>query len=439
SHEILTAKKVGQLIEQASQTTLDNDWDRSNLEGMRKKYLNAVSLPNKLVKALTECSLECTQAWRKYRQANDWKSFAPYLKKVVELVKESANTRAQKFGLDPYDILLDDFSTGVTQAYIDPIFDQLRKEIPEILSQVKQQKQFKDLSGDYPLEQQKNLARHVMQSIGFDFNYGRLDESHHPFCGGSPRDVRITTRYDNQNFIPGLMGICHETGHAMYERHLPAQWLDQPVGAAVGMTIHESQSLLVEMQACRTQAFSQYITQLFPQFFPDHDKISESDFYASCTHVQPDLIRVDADEVTYPLHIILRYEIEKQLLNDTIGVDDLPELWDQMMQELLGISTRGNDKDGVMQDVHWPSALFGYFPAYTLGAIFAAQQMVKVNQQYPNAIEKLAKGDFSEIMAWLQKNVHAQASLYDTPGLIKQATGEPLTSKYFIAHLRQRY
>lgn len=441
-HDLLTNTDVGNLIEKAKKLSLDPTWQQPNLQWMERAFLNAIALPNDLVKALTETRLQSEQAWRVYRAENNWKDFAPLLEKTFHRIKESAQIRADYFKKSPYDVLLDDYSPGMTQADIDPIFSALKKEllplIPPIIEKQRSHPPI-EIRGLFPIEKQKQLANDLMQAIGFDFNHGRIDVSHHPFCGGDPDDVRITTRYRENDFASAMMAVCHETGHARYEQGLPKPWLRQPVGRAHSMTTHESQSLITEMQACRSREFMNFLSPLVKRYFGDEEAFHADNLHKLYTKVEYSYIRVDADEVTYPLHVILRYELEKALFAGKLRITDLPEAWDAAMQNSLQLSTKNNYKDGVMQDVHWPAGIFGYFPAYTLGSLTAAQLFATAKKQHPEIPAQLSQGNFTGLFDWLGKNVHQRASSVSYRQLMTEATGEPLTPTHFITHVKNRY
>jgi len=408
-HETLTDAKVGELIEQAKEERLDDPWQQANLQWMKKRYLNATCLPDDLVKALSETTLHSEQAWRTLRAENNWEDFAPLLEKTLALTKESAQCRADVFKKSPYDVLLDDFIPGINQQTIDPIFSQLKNTLPDLVETIIEQQKNRPLiqpEGPFPIEQQKQLGLELMQAIGFDFNHGRLDVSHHPFCSGDPEDVRITTRYNEKEFITAAMGTCHETGHARYEQGLPKKWLRQPVGRANSMAIHESQSLLIEMQACRSPEFMNFLSPLVKRIFGEQEAFDRDNLHHLYTTVRRGLIRVDADEVTYPLHVILRYEIEKELIEGDLKVTDLPNAWDEKMKDYFGHNTDGNYKDGVMQDVHWPAGLLGYFPAYTLGSLTAAQLFNSAKKANPQIPTQLAQGNFSGLERMSIQRLH---------------------------------
>jgi carboxypeptidase Taq len=298
------------------------------------------------------------------------------------------------------------------------------------------------LGNHFEISAQRELGLSVMKTLGFDFNHGRLDTSHHPFCGGVPEDVRLTTRYNETDFLQSLFGVIHETGHAMYEQGRPKDWLTQPVSQALSMGTHESQSLLMEMQAGRSTAFLTFIAPQMRAAFgrAESDQAwSVDNLYRHVTTVRRDFIRVDADEVTYPLHVILRYELEKSLIDGSLTVADLPEAWHQKMQDYFGLSTAGNYKNGVMQDVHWPAGLIGYFPTYTLGALMAAQLFAAAKASQPDLMQQLANGDFTGLLGWLRTHVHNRGSSVPVEVLLTEATGSPLSTDAFLTHLRARY
>ncbi len=441
SHQTLTNPEVGELIKQAHDENLDA-WQQANLKLIEKKYINATCLPEKLVRETTEANLHAEQAWRELRAENNWQDFLPLLEKNVSLAKESATIRSERLQLSPYDILLDDFSPGILQEHIDPVFTSLRETLPPLIDKIiaKQQSEtIIPIQGPFPTDKQKQLGLDLMQAIGFDFNHGRLDVSHHPFCGGVPQDVRITTRYKEDEFVSAAMGTCHETGHARYEQGLPTAWLNQPVGQAPSMALHESQSLLVEMQACRSLEFMSFLSPLIERHFSKQEAINPHNLFRLYTKVERSYIRVDADEVTYPLHIMLRYELEKSLFSDALAVSDLPEAWNQAMLNFFDLSTEDNYKDGVMQDVHWAAGLFGYFPSYTLGSLTAAQLFTAAKKEQPEIISQLHQGNFSTLFAWLNQHVHQRASSVSYDTLLKDATGTTLNPQFFIDHIDQRY
>ncbi len=443
-HAILSDDGVGELIAKAkSEENKLDDWQKANLYEIGKTYNHTASVPRKLAHELTKEGIACEMVWREARAANDFNMLKPRLEKVVKLVREIASIKAEVFGCSPYDAMLDQYDRGRKSAQIDEVFDNLQAFLPDFIKAVveKQSSQPKitELKGLFPVEKQKRLAHKMLETIGFDFTRGRLDESHHPFCGGYPGDVRITTRYDENNFLSAIMGVQHEAGHAMYEANLPQRWLSQPVGEARGMSIHESQSLLLEMQVCRSKEFMEFATPLYRDTLGGKGKAwTPENLYAICTKVGPSLIRVDADEVTYPAHILLRYYIEKYILSGDMEVADLPDAWAQGMEKFLGIKP-DSDKNGCMQDIHWMDGSFGYFPTYTLGAIYAAQLFKAARESSPAIVEGISGGDFAPLMGWLKTNVHEHGCRYSSEELVQKATGKGLDVEIYKEHLKARY
>ncbi|KTC89876.1 carboxypeptidase M32 [Fluoribacter dumoffii] len=441
-HDWLTHKKVGDLLKQAKDMEGLSVWQQKNLYWMEKEYLQATCIPVNLVAEFTNESLICCQAWRELRANNDWKSFKPYLEKLFKKVKTIAEIKSQLFNKSALDVLIDEYSPDLDCATITPVFNSLKHELPKLIPRIMAQqknREIKKIFGEFPVDKQKQLGMEIMSRLGFDFHHGRLDVSHHPFCGGISSDVRITTRYKEDEFLSSIMAISHETGHALYEQGLPEKWAIQPVGHSLGMAVHESQSLFIEMQICRSLEYIQFLAPMAQKYFENAENITQENIYYHYTKVQPGLIRVDADEVTYPLHVILRYEIEQQLFSSEITIADLPEVWNSSMQKYLGLSTQGDDKNGVMQDVHWPSGTFGYFPAYTFGALIAAQLFAAVSKSIPDIKEQLKRGDLMPLLHWLRENIHQKGKLLSYQELLRQATGETLNPNYFFAHIKERY
>jgi carboxypeptidase Taq len=427
-------------------------WQRANLREIKQGYVRATAIPTALVEASSLANSKSEQAWRKLRGDNDWHGFRPLLAEVVRLQREVASALADRLGLGRYDALLDGYEPGARSEAIVPLFAELGSVLPELIAGAMERQAREpalEIPGPFPVEAQRQLGLELMRRLGFDFEHGRLDTSHHPFCGGVPEDVRITTRYDEGDCLSALLAVLHETGHAKYEQHRPRAQRDQPVGRARSMAIHESQSLLLEMQVCRSREFAEFLAPRLAQAFPaaagparaaaSVGPLSVENLARVLTRVQPDFIRVDADEMTYPCHIVLRFEIERALIEGKLEVADIPEKWDTGMQRLLGLSTGGNFKNGCMQDVHWPAGLFGYFPTYTLGALTAAQLFEAARGAQPGLGAAIAAGDLSALDTWLDEKVWSRGSLLETPELVHSATGAPLGTAAFQRHLRRRY
>lgn len=442
-HELMADPVIGDWLDAAGDEPELSDWDRANLREMRRTWLHATAVEPRLVEAFSRAGTECFVVWQTARGDNDWESFRPSLERVVDLTLEIADAKADALGMSPYDATIDGFEPGVTAAEIETVFAPLRAELPDLVVAVEEAQASAGEpvapEGPFPVVDQEALARRVMAAVGFDFAHGRLDVSHHPFCGGSPDDVRITTRYRTDDFASALMGVVHETGHAMYERQLPIEWRRQPVGGARGMGMHESQSLLVEMQACRSRGFVGWLAPQLREAFGGGGPAWEPDnLFRLYTRVQRGLIRVDADEVTYPLHVILRFDLERRIFDRDLRVAELPDAWNAEMRSLLGV-TPPTVGDGCMQDVHWTDGAFGYFPSYTLGAIAAAQLFQSAVAEHPEIPEDIGRGEFGGLMSWLGTNVHSRASSVPTAEILTDATGRSFDSEAFLGHLRNRY
>lgn len=440
-HQTLTDPALPAQFEAAAKANL-SDTDQASLAEMRRDWAMANRLPQDLVEAQSLAAARCEHAWRTQRKANDWVGFARNLSEVVKLARQEAHMLADATGVTPYEALMDKFEPGMRESTITALFGEVKTWLPGLITQVMERQQHETVVaaiGPFPVERQRALGVDVMGLLGFDFEGGRLDISTHPFCGGVPQDVRITTRYNEATFAPSLSGIIHETGHARYEQRLPRDTLHLPVGRARSMGVHESQSLSFEMQLARSPAFLQLIAPLIKRHLGDQPAFDADNLARLFTRVHRGFIRVDADELTYPAHVILRFEIERALIDGEIEVDDIPALWTQKMRDYLGVDVAGNYENGCMQDIHWPSGMFGYFPSYTLGAMYAAQYFATIRTRHPDLDARIAGGDLSPVMNWLDANIWSQASRWSTDALITRATGEPLNALYFRQHLVGRY
>lgn len=443
-HEMVVNSQVGDWIDTCSNLDLD-DWQQANLREIKREYDEMTCLPSEFVRSQSVASSKAEQAWRFHRGENDWHTFLPLLEEVVKHAREEAEIRAERTGLGRYDALLETFEPGMRSAVLDELFARLKSTLPDMVTAAlaQQAKQpLLPLGDHFDIDRQRDLGLRVMDLLGFDFEHGRLDVSHHPFCGGVKEDVRITTRYTTDNFVESLMAVVHETGHAMYEQGRPKGLSGQPVTNARSAGVHESQSLMMEMQIGRSRQFLGFIAPIIRDVFSVSDSEpawSDQNLHRLYTHVDRSLIRVDADELTYPLHVILRYEIEQALIEGAIEARDIPALWDEKMMTYLQRDTRGDYKDGCMQDVHWSASLFGYFPTYTLGAMMAAQQFAAMQRALPDVLAEIGGGDLTSAVSWLRENIQNQGSLLKTDELMTRATGETLNADYFLAHLQRRY
>lgn len=436
----LQSSKIADLINAAEneKNNLDS-WQATNLKEIKKQVKVIGSIDNKLYARYITASTKCELIWRKARAENDFNLLKAYMEDVLICVKEIAYNKATAIGCSKYDALIDDYDPDRQVNEIKNIFEVLKKKLPAIIATVIDRQKSYDTIKINPIEidLQKRIVKKIMNVMGFDFTFGRLDESTHPFCGGTPFDVRITNRYQGEDFLSGIMNIIHETGHALYEQHLPTIYKNQPVGKAKGMAIHESQSLFMEMQIGRSKDFCTFLSKLLKdEFNLTGIEYSTDNLYKLSTRVTPSLIRVDADEVTYPMHVILRFEIEELLINNKIGLHELPAIWNEKMYQYLGVRPK-SDKEGCLQDIHWPSGWFGYFPAYTLGAIIASMLGSTLDN---TAMSEVAKGNFYNINEFLNKKIWGMGSLKDTNNLIKEAVGEDTVNpNIFLAYLENKY
>lgn len=440
-HQTLTDPAMPDLIKAAEQENLDPT-ARANLREMQRDWSLTNLLPEQLVEAQSLAATRCEHAWRTQRKENDWAGFLVNLREIVKLSRQEAKILSDAQGVSPYDALMSKYEPGTRAADIERIFGDVKTWLPGLIAKVRDKQANEttlEAQGPFAIDSQRALGVEIMGILGFDFDGGRLDISTHPFCGGVAEDVRITTRYNEDDFKRSMMGIVHETGHARYEQNLPRDTVHLPVGRARSMGIHESQSLSFEMQLGRNPAFLQLISPLVKKHLGDQRAFDADNLAKLYTRVKPDYIRVDADELTYPAHIILRFEIERALVDGEIEAEDIPAIWDEKMMQYLGVDTRGNYRDGCLQDIHWTGGSFGYFPSYTLGAMYAAQYFATIRKLHPDLNALIARGELAPIFDWLQANIWSQASLWSTDELVTRATGETLNPGHFRAHLQARY
>lgn len=442
-HEILTAPETIDALSAAEEdASLLDPWQRANLTEMRRAQAMAAALPADLVARLSAACSASEVAWRALRARNDFAGMRPHLETVLALVREEAAAKADALGLAPYDALVAEYEPGVPVAVIADLFAELEGFLPGALGEALevQERAGPVLSprGPFPAARQQGLQRRILDLMGFDLAHGRLDESHHPFSGGVPDDVRMTTRYDENDLIPALMATIHETGHSLYERGLPKAWRYQPVGRARSMGMHESQSLIMEMQAGRTDAVIGVLATLLRADFGDDPAFEAGNLARLYRRVGRTLIRVNADEVSYPLHVILRFKLERAMIGGDLAIADLPDAWSEGMTRMIGVAPP-DDKDGCLQDVHWPSGLWGYFPTYTLGALIAAQLFAAAKVQVPDLMDRLGHGDFSALLGWLRAHVHGLGRSLPMDEMLRRATGAPLGTTAFRRHVETRY
>jgi carboxypeptidase Taq len=396
----------------------------------------SLKIPTQMVEEMAKLTTDAFAAWADAREKSDFKIYQPYLEKIVEMCKKQAELIGYKES--PYDALLDDFEPGLTAARVETIFTPLAKELAVLVKKVKDKPKIELPKAKYPIDIQVKMNHEIAAALGYDLDAGRIDVSPHPFTAGfHPTDVRITTRYQEDDFWYAVGCTVHETGHALYEQGLSVKEYGNPLGEAASLGIHESQSRMWENFVGRSPEFAHYLNNLLQKYFPKNPKNSDELLYKYLNQVEPSLIRVEADETTYNLHIIIRFEIEKALMEDKIKVSELPDIWNSKMKQYLGVKVP-DDAHGVLQDIHWSHGTLGYFPTYSLVNIYAAQLFNKAKKETPGLEAGFADGEFAPLLKWLRKNIHQEGSRYFPEVLIKKVTGEGLNSKYLIDYLKDK-
>lgn len=444
AHELRADPDLGDWLDEAEAALGPTRLQEANLREMRRAWLEASAVPADLVRAQIMAGSRCEQGWRTQKPTNDWPGFLENFRPVVALAREEAAARqaaAPGRFASPYDALLERHCAGDDQTLITRVFDTLRSRLPTLLQEVVERQRSRPSlpSGLYDVAAQHTLSQRVMTRLGFDFEQGRLDTSLHPFSTGVRGDQRITTRYRETEFFDALQATAHETGHASYESGLPGDLDGLPVGQSRNMCIHESQSLLYEKHLLLSRAFLGAIIEDIHAQLPDAAGIDADQLWQAATRVQPSYIRVEADEVGYPLHVMLRHDIESALINGDMEAESVPEAWDAGMQSAFGLSVGDEHSKGCLQDIHWTDGSFGYFPSYTLGAVNAAQIMAGVREQVLDWRERLSTGDTAFVRNWLADNIWQQGSLFESQVLMKTATGRGTEADSLIEHLEARY
>ncbi|PCJ19123.1 MAG: carboxypeptidase [Candidatus Cloacimonadota bacterium] len=442
-HEQSTDEELGQLIyelfdEGQSQF---NQYQWRNILLAKQNFEDSIKIPSELIKRRAQISGLGFQKWLEAKENNSYKIFAPLLQQYIDISREcSHHLDPEKH---PYDVCLDSFEKGFSSKDIDLIFLELKSGLSKIYSKIQSsQKSIKTLpKGKFDISKQIQLIDEIATTLGFDKNIGRIDTSSHPFTGGGHNtDVRMTTRYDENDLSSALLSIIHETGHAIYEQgRMTDQYQDTPVSMALGMVIHESQSLLLERRVGQGEQFINYCFPVIKKYFPEQfEGWTNHDYYLAINKVGPSELRVDSDEITYPLHIILRYELEKELFNHVIKVEDLNEAWNEKSRLLLGFTPK-SESSGVLQDAHWGDGCFGYFPVYTLGAMAGSQMYDICLKENPKLEANFKNGDFSEIKTWLNQKVHLKGQLKSAKELIQELTNSSIDVNSYLNYLDNKY
>lgn len=440
AHEMATSEAWQSDLENAEKYDMGSDpIITANLRELRRQFDRATKLPTSLIARESAATSHAKHAWANAREKSDFKAFAPHLEELLEIALEKSSLWG--YINEPYDALLEGYERGTSTSVVATLFDQLRPEIRSIAAAAVEKSHQQSISlpaGPYPIDAQQKLNQQIAESIGFDFSAGRIDTTTHPFCTTlGPHDVRLTTRYDENDFTSSLFGVLHEAGHGLYEQGLPADDFGLPSGSAVSLGIHESQSRLWENHVGRSREFWQRWYPVAQEIFTQLREFSLDDFLRFIRTAAFSPIRVEADEATYDLHILLRFDIERRMLNGSLNVNDVPAAWNDGFRELFGFTPK-NDREGCLQDIHWSMGGLGYFPTYTLGNIHAASLFACAKND-PNIASTIAVADYAPLLSWLRGNIHAHGSTLDPSDLIHKATGKNPSSEDYIKHLTQRY
>jgi len=440
-HERFTAAEVGEWIAEAESSPggAEDPVAAANLREWRHDYDHATCLPVKLVQDFAEARVHAQSAWAEAREKSDFSRFAPHLEKLVVLSRE----HAERWGYEdqPYDALLDRFERGATTRGLTATLGGLREALLPVVeaANARPARDRSRLKGHYPVERQQAFNREVAESIGFDFEAGRIDTAVHPFCSGmAPFDTRLTTRYDEGDFLSSLFGVLHEAGHGLYEQGLPKDWRGQPAGGSVSLGVHESQSRLWENHVGRSRGFWEKWLPRAVHHFPHLVGLTPDDLYAAVNRAERSHIRVEADEVTYDLHILLRFELEQAIFSGQLAITDIPGEWNRRFEAGFGLTVK-NDAEGCLQDIHWSMGIFGYFPTYSLGNLNAAHLARAARREDPAVAAGFETADYAPLLAWMRKHIHEAGSLHLPDDLIARAAGEPVSPEALVLHLRERY
>jgi carboxypeptidase Taq len=441
AHRLFIPKTVGDWVTACEQQNFPADSEEAaNVREWRRRYDRATKIPTSLVEKLQRVRTHAREAWRKARQESDFSIFKPHLQKILDLNRQMADCWG--YQESRYDALLDEYEPGVRANQLRALFDELQPAIGSVMAAAVQRSAAipKDLLlGNYPIAAQQALNREAAAAIGFDFDSGRIDTTTHPFCSTmGPADCRLTTRYNEQSFTQSFFGILHEAGHGLYEQGLVAEQFGAPLGSAASLGIHESQSRLWENHIGRSAAFWEHWHPIACRHFPDLQKFSPAQVTSAVNRVTPSFIRVEADQVTYDLHILLRFDLELKLIEGQLAVKDVPACWNEQFEKLLGLKI-ANDADGCLQDIHWSSGTIGYFPTYTLGNLNAAQLMRKAALDLPGLETELARANYRPLLDWLREKVHRQGQRFQPQELMQRATGEPTRASHHLEYLRKKF
>jgi carboxypeptidase Taq len=444
AYERFTHSEVGKLLslcEKSEPAAEPGSIESVNVREIRRKYDKTVKLPKRLVEELAKTTVLAHAAWIEARQNSTFETFRPWLEKIIALKREQA--QALGYRQSPYDPLLDEFEPGETESSLIPLFDKLRRGLVPLIEKIVDSPNQPDtsfLASEFPVERQREFGEAAAACMGFDFHRGRLDEVVHPFCTGiGPGDTRITTSYDSSGFSRAFFGILHETGHGLYDQDLDQEHHGTPVGESISLGIHESQSRMWENFVGRSRPFWKHFfpkaAEIFPQALGD---VTFDMFVRAVNQVQPSYIRTESDEVTYNLHIILRFELERLLISGELAPADLPQAWNERFRDFMGLEVP-DDSRGCLQDTHWSCGYFGYFPTYSLGNMYAAQFFAQAKRDIPELESSISRGEFGDLLEWLRENIHRHGRLFSAGELVERVTGEPLSTKPLLDYLHRKF
>ncbi|QAU11948.1 carboxypeptidase M32 [Halorubrum sp. BOL3-1] len=438
-HDMVTDDETGELLDELDDADLSEE-RAAVVREVRREYERADAVPVELVEEISETGSEALQAWEEAKAADDFDQFAPYLEKHVELKREYAEHIDPD--RDPYEVLFEEFEPCLSMERAESILTELREALVPMIEDIREsdvELAVDTFEGTFPEETQEELSREILEHVGYDFDRGRLDVSSHPFTAGNQFDCRVTTRFDETDPLGAVGSTIHEFGHAQYNLGLPQDHFGTPLGESRDLSVHESQSRLWENHVGRSQAFWEEFLPVFQDHFPQTEEATVRDAYEAFNQVYEDnFIRVEADELTYHLHIVIRFEIERDLIRGDLGVEDVPEVWNDKYEEYLGIRP-DTDSEGCLQDIHWSHGNFGYFPTYSLGSVMAAQLFDAADSEIGDLDSKVADGDFDDLREWLGENVHRHGSRYETNELVKRATGEDFSADAFLDYVDEKY
>ncbi|TKX56331.1 carboxypeptidase M32 [Halorubrum sp. SS7] len=438
-HDMVTDDETGELLDELDDADL-TDEQEAVVREVRREYERADAVPVELVEEISETGSEALQAWEEAKAEDDFDEFAPYLEKHVELKREYAEHIDPD--RDPYEVLFEEFEPCLSMERAESILTELREALVPMIEDIREsdvELAVDTFEGTFSEDEQEALSRDALELVGYDFDRGRLDVSSHPFTSGNQFDCRVTTRFDEEDPLGAVGSTIHEFGHAQYNLGLPQEHFGTPLGESRDLSVHESQSRLWENHVGRSEAFWEEFLPVFQEHFPQTEEATVRDAYEAFNQVYEDnLIRVEADELTYHLHIVIRFEIERDLIRGDLDVEDVPEVWNDKYEEYLGIRP-DTDSEGCLQDIHWSHGNFGYFPTYSLGSVMAAQLFEAAEDDIDDLDAKIADGEFGDLHGWLGENVHRHGSRYETNELVKRATGEDFSADAFLDYVDEKY